>query len=383
MRDGNPSFGDSFHIVFDVAEYGGHEVVTLGIAAALARRHTVRVTAPAYNRALVEALGRMLAAGVELRIELLGRPRGKRLAYIARLAWRLLSDSREHTATIIPQGWPTGAIGAVLAAWATRTPHLVSYLPMWVPATGSWPARALKAHALRACRAVFARVVTISEPIAQNLAKEYRGQEIAILPNRVSPPSLAPMSPTEARRQLGLPAGRSVVAIIGRIDFKQKGQLRLMDAVRRCADLRDFVFAFVGTGPDEADLARRIDADGTGKQFLILPWRSDIVHLLHAFDAVAMPSLFEGVPLVMLETLLVDVPFVGSREVANCVPGLEACLFCDFDDPAAIGHAITAAVSRSVARLSPATWCVLMDRFCPDDQTYLARCEASFSDVTQ
>jgi glycosyltransferase involved in cell wall biosynthesis len=51
---------------------------------------------------------------------------------------------------------------------------------------------------------------------------------------------------------------------------------------------------------------------GLGGRFAFLPWREDMTPVYSAIDVLALPSRFEGVPLVMLEALACGVPVVAS-----------------------------------------------------------------------
>jgi glycosyltransferase involved in cell wall biosynthesis len=127
-----------------------------------------------------------------------------------------------------------------------------------------------------------------------------------------------------ARVMLGLPDdGTRIVAHIGRVNFQQKRQDFLMDAIERHAGAFDNTLVLiVGEGADARALKARIDASPvlsarvkmTGPQIDVLPY-------IVASDVLVLPSAYEGVPLVMIESVLAGRPIVASR-----VSGLDAYL---------------------------------------------------------
>jgi len=369
---------NAYHFIFDVSEFGGHEMVTLSIASALAKNNKVRITAPAYNTALTNSLKNINS---DIEINILGSPSEKRILYLFLLILDLIKLRKNKFTTIIPQGWPTAAVAAVIAAKLTWTNNIISYLPMWVSPTGSRLAITLKSFSIIFFQSTFSKIVTIGHNIGVNIQKHYPTMDIVTLENRIPPPFLQPISPSSARQKLGLPNKSKLVAIIGRIDFKQKGQDRFLDSILSNNEFKKFSFVFFGNGPDEKELKQRISQSKSEKYIFLKPWRKDISSLLQAFDLIVMPSRFEGVPLVMLESLISCTPFVGSREIENSIPSFKSIpsiTFCDFDNPLEVLNAISLASAQRAELLSNESWQELIMRFCPDDSIYSNLCEESF-----
>jgi glycosyltransferase involved in cell wall biosynthesis len=79
------------------------------------------------------------------------------------------------------------------------------------------------------------------------------------------------------------------------------------DILARHTGLR---LALVGTGPLEAEL--RVAAAPLGEAVLFLGHRDDVPDLLAAADLFLLPSLFEGLPLVLIEAMAAGLPAVAS-----------------------------------------------------------------------
>lgn len=160
------------------------------------------------------------------------------------------------------------------------------------------------------CRALLSRWC----PVHLQLLAPYRhmltavpnaAQEAWVLPNIVQ---------SGAYRSGGLPVGEGVdLYCIGRIDFRQKGQDRLLRVVR------DQVFpkygsasrlTFIGDGPD---LAALVSLAGEDSRVSFTGWQ-DPPLTLRKGGIIVMPSAFEGLPLVGMEALLSGFPVVATPE---------------------------------------------------------------------
>jgi len=71
-------------------------------------------------------------------------------------------------------------------------------------------------------------------------------------------------------------------------------------------------FFLVGEGPLLGDLQAQASALGLGDRFVFAGFRRDIAATLSAFDLVVFPSLWEGTPLTVFETLAMGKPVVAT-----------------------------------------------------------------------
>ncbi|MCP2335164.1 glycosyltransferase involved in cell wall biosynthesis [Actinomadura rupiterrae] len=115
-----------------------------------------------------------------------------------------------------------------------------------------------------------------------------------------------------ARERLSLSADVRLVVCVGRVT-RQKGQDLLLDAWDRvAASCPDAELALVGSGDMLEELRHR-----GGQRVRFVPEVADPRDWLAAADVVAIPSRWEGLPLVALEALA-----VGRSVVASRIPGL-------------------------------------------------------------
>lgn len=110
---------------------------------------------------------------------------------------------------------------------------------------------------------------------------------------------------------LGLPPDAFVVGYSGRMSDEKAPDV-FIEVARACADLPSVRFLMTGAGP----LAERIEreAAGIGTQRLRYLGKVDDVEAhLALYDALLLPSRFDGSPLVVLEALSMGIPVIASR----------------------------------------------------------------------
>jgi glycosyltransferase involved in cell wall biosynthesis len=155
-----------------------------------------------------------------------------------------------------------------------------------------------------------------------------------------APPAADPSAEAvgQARAAMGA-AGRPVVLAVGRL-AQQKGFDVLLEAMTMLRDREPApLLVIAGEGPQAARLAARSGAVGSGVRFL--GRRADIPALLAAADVVAVPSRWEGQPLIVQEALRAGRPLVASR--VGGIPSLtgeDAALLVPPGDPGRLASAV-------------------------------------------
>jgi glycosyltransferase involved in cell wall biosynthesis len=146
----------------------------------------------------------------------------------------------------------------------------------------------------------------------------YNAVDISALRARAEHPSAGP----GLRAELDLAPGRRLIVNVAR-HVPQKGLEYLIDSLSR-PPLRgiDCGLALVGVGGGTPALRSRVEAAGLGDRVRFLGRREDVAAILAAADVFAFPSLYEGLPVALLEALALGVPAVASdipeiREVAS------------------------------------------------------------------
>ncbi|WP_138733972.1 glycosyltransferase [Modestobacter excelsi] len=175
-------------------------------------------------------------------------------------------------------------------------------------------------------------VVGVSEGAAQRL------EEVLGLPSgaarvvRNGVPRPGPSQP------VATPPGRLVVGGVGRLDV-QKGFDVLVRAV---AALPDVHLVLVGDGPERQALDELVADLGVRDRVMMTGWSAEVSALMGSFDVLAVPSRWEGLPLVVLEAMLAGVPVVATPVggIPDAVRHERTGLLVPVDDPAALTTAL-------------------------------------------
>jgi glycosyltransferase involved in cell wall biosynthesis len=135
--------------------------------------------------------------------------------------------------------------------------------------------------------------------------------------------------------------GRPLVLTVARLD-PQKGHPFLLEAA---AELPGAVFALAGEGADRAALEARATVLGVADRVRFLGHRDDVPDLLAACDVFALPSLFEGSSLAVLEAM------AAGKPVLSCAVGGTDELIDDGEDGLLAAPADAAALAAALRRL--------------------------------
>ncbi len=106
-----------------------------------------------------------------------------------------------------------------------------------------------------------------------------------------------------------------VIGHVGRFET-QKNHIRLMHMMKAItAQNADCVLVCVGTGSLQKECMEEAERLGIADHVQFLGTRSDIPQLMHAFDVFLLPSLYEGLPFVLVEAQANGLPCVVSTHV--------------------------------------------------------------------
>jgi glycosyltransferase involved in cell wall biosynthesis len=201
--------------------------------------------------------------------------------------------------------WPLACKWALAAAVVARVPSVatVHLIPEFrLDRSSFWQLRVLARHV--------SRQIAVSRAIKAELVERFRWPEagIEVIYNAVDVDRFVAGSEPELRRQLTGGRDLEVVLTAARLD-PQKGHPVLLRAAK---EVPDAVFALAGEGPERARLeALAMDLE-VADRVLFLGRRTDIPELLAACDVFALPSLYEGSSLAVLEAMAARRPVVSS-----------------------------------------------------------------------
>ena len=114
------------------------------------------------------------------------------------------------------------------------------------------------------------------------------------------------------RRQLGIDQQERVVGMVGNIRPEKNHKLLISAFSRVAKKLKNVRLLLVGLDCMDGQVQRFASNNGASEKILFLGKRDDVPELLKVFDLFCLPSMYEGMPLTVLEAMASGVPVIGS-----------------------------------------------------------------------
>jgi glycosyltransferase involved in cell wall biosynthesis len=306
--------GQNIVLLINSIMMGGAEEHVRQIATGLARRGAnVSVVMPETTEVdpLAESLTR---AGVAVeRVTLAWMTQGAGTFVRMKRLIAVFRERRAQVAHIHLIGF-TGGRWAVAAAALARVPRVI--VTMHIAPTETQPL------SVRLDRAAQSRFVDRFIAVSQANAVQFRDElglpasRISVVPNAVELERFAGEPGPDRRRvraELGIPEDAVVLGALARLN-PQKGLGYLIAALPAIVEHHPKVRALlVGSGPLLAELEEQARSLGVAERVTFAGHRSDTVAVLRAMDIALLPSLFEGLPLSLLESMAAALPVVASE----------------------------------------------------------------------
>jgi glycosyltransferase involved in cell wall biosynthesis len=143
-------------------------------------------------------------------------------------------------------------------------------------------------------------------------------EAVHVIPNAIARERLTPASEAvraQLRAELGVPPTAPLVLSVGRLVAQKahRDAIKAMTEVLRARPEARYVIA--GQGPLKDELQQAIASAGVSARVSLLGPRRDIPALLQTCDVFLFPSLFEGLPVALLEAIA-----SGPQCVASDIP---------------------------------------------------------------
>ncbi len=281
------------------------------------------------ERALVELATRLDRSLFELRV------------------WSLQSPSAERRRSLVPQleaaGIPVETLAArgawdalrvvntLAARWRLWQPHLVQTFLHHANILGRLAARRARVpHVVSGIRVaerrgrwrlrldrwtdpLVERHVCVSEAVAR-YSRETAGlpaRKLLVIPNGIDLARFTEVQPVTAAA-LGLPAGRRWMTYVGRLDAQKGLEWLVAQAPAWLAEHNQHDLLLVGEGPLRGELESAIHRHKLTERVHLVGWQEDVPGILAASDLLVLPSLWEGMPNVVLEAMALARPVLAS-----------------------------------------------------------------------
>jgi glycosyltransferase involved in cell wall biosynthesis len=244
---------------------------------------------------------------------------------------------------------PISGFLARMAAWWVGVPR-IAYTGhgFWFNFPGSWP-RSVVGFAMEWLAArVTGTFLTVSEAEANDARRLHIHRGAIAIGNGRDPACFKPDLPARQRTRatLGVPDGQVVVLAVSRLVW-HKGYPELATAMRMIPGVTLWVAGERLTSDRGPDMAALLQEAGLGERVRLLGYREDVADLMAAADIFVLPSRFEGLPMSVIEAMLVGLPVIATNvrgPAEQVVPELTGLLV-----PSGDASALAAALGRLAA----------------------------------
>jgi glycosyltransferase involved in cell wall biosynthesis/GT2 family glycosyltransferase len=159
--------------------------------------------------------------------------------------------------------------------------------------------------------------ITVSQANKELLMRDYRidSHRIKLVRNGINLQKFrfSATGRERIRQEFGIQEDHLLVGTVARFSF-QKGHEFTVNAIPAILQAHpEARFLFVGDGPEREKISQNIREAGLSRQVIITGERQDIPDLLSAMDLFLLTSIFEGLPLSVLEAMAVGLPVVATR----------------------------------------------------------------------
>ncbi|WP_162890818.1 glycosyltransferase [Suicoccus acidiformans] len=137
----------------------------------------------------------------------------------------------------------------------------------------------------------------------------------------------------EYRENIGYSRNHLVIGNIGRLS-EQKNHEFLIDLMPSLLDYNDdFRLMIVGDGHLKNKLESKVRELELQKHVIFLGERKDISNLLSAIDVMVMPSLYEGLPITLIEGQASGLSCIASTNITREANVSGEVLYCNLNNP--------------------------------------------------
>jgi glycosyltransferase involved in cell wall biosynthesis len=329
----------------DGDDFGGTEQVVLQLLSGLDRRRWRPVLMHHDGVSVKRLAARAEEVGADFRVV----PRVSRRSDILRRFLPLVRAIRAEHPAVFHAHLPAPLSGkyGLLAARLSGVPAVIATAHLFTDVPPGLGAD-LNHRVARAC---IDRYIAVSEEVSRRMRARFRvpASKIRIVRNGIDLDRYCRAADPRLRRALAGDAPRALVLTVARLD-PQKGHEYLLAAAPA---IPHAVFVFAGEGAERPRLEEMARALGVGDRVRFLGHRSDIPDLLAVCDVFVLPSLYEGLPLAVLEAMAAAKPVIATAVggTDEAVINGESGLLVPSAEPAALAAAIrTVLGDAAVAR---------------------------------
>ncbi|MCB9059526.1 MAG: glycosyltransferase [Calditrichae bacterium] len=157
-------------------------------------------------------------------------------------------------------------------------------------------------------------LIAVSENLKQYLIENgFKTNKISVIHNGIAPANENFESAHRIKKDFNIPDGFFVICAIGRL-VRVKGYNYLLEAFREILNsVPECCLIFVGEGPLQKELEAQSKSLNISEKVIFTGFQKNVDDYLNTLDILVLPSLHEGIPMVLLEAMRLGKMVVASR----------------------------------------------------------------------
>ncbi len=193
-------------------------------------------------------------------------------------------------------------------------------------------------------------IIAVSNDMKEKVVQEYgvERKKVTVIPNGIDPKKFFQTNKLDAQKQCGLELGSKYILALSRLS-PEKGLDSLIKAFLEVSR-QDTTLLIVGDGPLKNKLEEMVRDLGISKRVLFfgaVP-HEETVKWYNAADVFCLPSLWEGCPNVVIESLASGTPVVASNVggIPDLIPNDSYGILVPAGDPVSLARALDNALNK-------------------------------------
>ena len=193
-------------------------------------------------------------------------------------------------------------------------------------------------------------IIAVSNDMKEKVVQEYgvERKKVTVIPNGIDPKKFFRTNKLDAQKQCGLELGSKYILALSRLS-PEKGLDSLIKAFLGVSR-QDTTLLIVGDGPLKSKLEEMVKDLGISKKVLFfgaVP-HDETVKWYNAADVFCLPSLWEGCPNVVIESLASGTPVVASNVggIPDLIPNDSYGILVPAGDPVSLARALDDALNK-------------------------------------
>ena len=331
------------HIMYiiDSLKVGGAEMLLLAMVRQFAADHDVTVVY--FTPGPLEEDMRSLGVPIH-RISTMG-------IKDPRVIPRLVAMMREQKPDVVHTHLSKSDVAGLMAAAMAGVPVRISSIHNVDP----WRQKKWLSEIMKQWTKTSHHMIAVSEGVRDYVLEysDYPAEKITTVANgidldRFDPATVPPIDKT----QFGIPEDALTVCMVARLE-ESKGHHILIDAASKViADLPDAYVMIVGDGHLREGLEAQRDRMGLDDNVIFTGIQRDIPGVMRAVDVITFSSLWEGLPVALLEAMAMANPVVSTAVggIPNVITDGEDGLLVPKDNAAALAKGLLKVLKDSALR---------------------------------